>query len=230
LKGGFCKLSKSFFIGFVSVLAIVVLSAACGQTANNEHSTMNHNSMNHNGMNHNSMPATNHNSIHAEMKSDPDAAAQAYDLQFIDTMAHHHAGAVEMSGLALKKSQNEELKKFAQKIIDDQEREISQLKEWRGKWFAGKTSAVNMEMPGMADSMRMMTGGGMAQMEAASGKDFDLLFLELMSDHHQGALVMATDAEQKAEHAEIKTLAGQIIKAQQEEIKKMSDWRAQWAK
>jgi uncharacterized protein (DUF305 family) len=218
-------MKKNILLIWGSLLALVAFGAACSQTASNDHSTMNHN-----GMSHNSAPM-NHNSMsHTEMKSDPNAAAQAFDLQFIDTMKHHHEGAIEMSGLALKKSSNEELKKFAQKIIDDQKREIAQLTEWREKWFAGKPSAVNMEMPGMADSMRMMTGGGMQQMEAASGKDFDLLFLEFMTDHHRGAVVMATDALQKAEHAEIKSLANQIIKAQEDEIKKMSDWKSSWSK
>jgi uncharacterized protein (DUF305 family) len=41
---------------------------------------------------------------------------------------------------------------------------------------------------------------------------------------------MAKEAQGKAEHAEIKTLAGQIIKAQEAEIKMMSDWKAKWSK
>ena len=213
-----------------------VFGAACSQPASNDHSTMNHNSMNHNSMNHNSM---NHNSSpanaanhmsHGATMSDANAASAPYDLQFIDTMTHHHEGAIKMSELALKKTQNEELKKFAQTIIDDQRREIAQLKDWREKWFAGKPPAKNMEMPGMADSMIMMNDGTMKNLEAASGKNFDLVFLEMMSEHHRGALAMATEARQKAERPEIKTLAGQIVKAQESEIKKMSDWRAQWAK
>jgi uncharacterized protein (DUF305 family) len=220
---------KGNFLIFVSLTAaLLVFGAACRQPAGNEHSTMNHNSMNHNSMNHNSV---NQNSMnHTEMKSDLNAAAQAFDLQFIDTMTHHHDGAVEMSALARQKSSNEELKKFAQKIIDDQQREIALLKEWREKWFAGKPPAVNMEMPGMADSMKMMTGDGMKKLDAATGKEFDLMFLELMTEHHKGALVMAQDALSKAEHAEIKTLAGQIIKAQEAEIKQMSEWKSNWSK
>ncbi len=224
---------KGFLVGFVS---LSVLIAACSQPASNDQSTMNHNSMNHNGMNHNSMSIgsnnqMNHNGMsHNLITSDADAATAPFDLQFIDTMTHHHEGAIEMSGLALKKSSNEELKKFAQKIIDDQKSEIAQMKDWREKWFPGKPPAKNMEMPGMADSMRMMTAGGIPQLEATSGKDFDLLFLELMSDHHLDAVVMATDALQRAEHPEIKTLAGQIIKAQEDEIKKITEWRVQWSK
>ena len=216
----------------LSLTALAVFGAACGGAASNDHSTMNHNSMNHNAMNHNAPASANANNHmnHGSMTSDADAAAAPYDLQFIDTMTHHHEGAIEMSALVLKKSQNEELKKFAQTIIDDQRREIAEMKNWRAKWFAGKPPAKNMELSGMADSMRMMTTGDMKNLEAAGGKDFDLLFVELMSVHHEGAVVMAREAQARAEHAEIKTLAGQIAKAQEAEIKMMNDWKAQWSK
>ncbi len=43
-----------------------------------------------------------------DMKSSPNAASQPYDLQFIDTMTHHHQGAIDMAKMALMKSNNEE--------------------------------------------------------------------------------------------------------------------------
>lgn len=225
----------------MSVFAFVVWGAACTQTINNNNATANHSAMNGNSvshgnsMNHNEMPmnTADHNMSqmqHGEMKSDAGAASQPYDLQFIDTMTHHHEGAIQMSKMILGKTQNEELKRFAQKIIDDQQREIAQMKEWRENWFAGKPAAKNMEMPGMADSAKMMTADHMKMMETMSGKDFDLHFLDMMTPHHEGAVAMAKDALQKAEHAEIKTLAQNIIKAQEAEIKQMSDWKTAWAK
>ncbi len=166
----------------------------------------------------------------SDMKSSPNAASQPYDLQFLDTMTHHHQGAIDMAKMALMKSQNAELKTFAQKIIDDQNKEIAQMKGWREKWYAGKPPAMNMEMPGMGDSMKMMMGDGMKKFEAATGKEFDLMFLDMMTPHHAGATTMAKEALTKAEHPEIKTLANQIIKAQEAEIKQMADWKAKWSK
>ena len=167
---------------------------------------------------------------HSDMKSSPNAASQPYDLQFLDRMTHHHQGALDMAKMAVDKMQNAELKAFAQKIIADQNKEIAQMKEWREKWFAGKPEAMNMEMPGMGDSMKMMMGDGMKKMEAASGKDFDIHFLDMMTPHHAGAVTMGKEALTKAEHPEIKTLANQIIKAQEAEIKMMANWKAKWAK
>ena len=185
----------------------------------NGNNMMNNSSMNHNGM-----------MNHSDMKSSPNAASQPYDLQFIDTMTHHHQGALDMAKMAVEKTQNAELKAFAQKIIKDQEKEIAQMKDWREKWYAEKPQAMNMEMPGMNDSMKMMMGDGMKKMGAATGKDFDIHFLDMMTPHHAGAVTMAKEALTKAEHPEIKTLANQIIKAQEAEIKQMADWKAKWAK
>jgi len=208
--------------------------AACGQTGSNANS-MNHNammtnsnsSMNMNGMDHNSMPINSNMSMdHSAMKSSPNAASQPYDLQFIDTMTAHHKGAVDMAKMVEGKTQNPDIKKFAAQIIADQEKEISQMKDWREKWFAGKPAAMNMEMPGMMDSMNM----DMAKLTNSKEKEFDLAFIDMMTPHHEGAVAMAKEALQKSEKAEIKTLAGQIIKAQEAEIKMMSEWKAKWSK
>jgi uncharacterized protein (DUF305 family) len=83
----------------------------------------------------------------------------------------------------------------------------------------------------MMDSMKMMMSGDeMKKMEAMNGKDFDVHFLDMMSPHHAGAITMSKAALQKAEHPEIKTLAQNIIKAQETEIKQMAAWKAKWSK
>ena len=75
----------------------------------------------------------------------------------------------------------------------------------------------------MMDSMRDMD---MNKMSAATGKEFDLMFIDMMTPHHEGAVVMAKEALTKAEHSEIKKLARQIIDAQEKEIAQMNEWKA----
>lgn len=217
------------------VLSVAAVAfAACGQRANNNGSmsnnsmAMNSNSMkNMNGMNTNSMSMNSNMTMdHSRMKSDPNAASQPYDLQFIDTMTAHHKEAVAMSRMADGRTQNADVTKFAAKIIADQEKEIGQMKTWLDQWFSGKPSAKNMELPGMADSMKM----DMAKLTNSKDKAFDLAFIEMMTMHHTGATVMAKDALTRAERPEIKTLANQIVKAQEAEIKMMADWKAKWSK
>ena len=76
----------------------------------------------------------------------------------------------------------------------------------------------------------MMMGDGMSKWESTSGKAFDLMFLDMMTHHHQGAVTMANEALKKAEHPEIKALTQNIIKAQEAEIKQMAEWKAKWPK
>lgn len=227
---------KTIITTVVLAMAAIAL-AACGQNATNGNSAMNHGGMNHNSMNSNSMNTNgmNHNSMptnsnmpmnHSNMKSDANAASAPYDLQFIDTMTAHHSGAVEMAKMVDGRTENADLKKFAAQIISDQEKEIGQMKDWREKWFKGAPRAMNMEMPGMSDSMKM----DMSKLSGAKDKAFDLMFIEMMTPHHAGAVAMGREALTKSEKPEIKTLAGNIVKAQEAEIKMMNEWKAKWSK
>ena len=108
-------------------------------------------------------------------------------------------------------------------------------------------SAVNnsnmgmMQMMGMRQSQQMMEsrqdemmGHGMGmddmvnELSDKSGDEFDKSFIDLMIEHHQGAIDMANLAKQNAKHQEIKDLAGDIIKAQTDEIGMMQQWQKTW--
>ena len=160
------------------------------------------------------------------MDSSPNAASAPYDLQFLDTMSAHHQAAIEMAKPAETKSQHPELKTLARNIVDDQQKEIAQMKSWRDQWYAGKPKAMNMAMSGMMDSMK---GMDMGKLNAASGNDFDLMFISMMTPHHEGAVTMAKEALMKAEHPEIRKLAQQIIDSQSREIAEMNKWKAAWS-
>ncbi|MBC8125085.1 MAG: DUF305 domain-containing protein [Candidatus Kapabacteria bacterium] len=63
-----------------------------------------------------------------------------------------------------------------------------------------------------------------------SDAEYDHRFINMMITHHQGALMMARDAQQKARHPELKRLADEIIAAQQKEIALLEEWRSEWYK
>ena len=208
------------------LFAVSICGLACSPNAGiNSHSPMNHDATTNNAATPTNAPMNHSGMNHPEMQSAPDAASAPYDLQFIDTMTAHHQSAIDMANLAATNTNSAEIKKFATQIFTDQTREINQLKDWREKWFAGAHSALNMEMPGMRESMRME----MTALNAARDKDFDVEFIRLMIPHHEGAVAMAREALTRAEHAEIKTLANQIIKSQETEIEMMRNWEKKWA-
>ena len=55
------------------------------------------------------------------------------DVDFRTHMIPHHQGAVEMAKVALKHAKDPETKRIAQKIIDDQEKEIAEMQDWLKK-------------------------------------------------------------------------------------------------
>ena len=58
--------------------------------------------------------------------------------------------------------------------------------------------------------------------------EFDRRFLDAMTPHHQGAVAMAKQAQQKSKRPEIQKLAAEIIKDQDKEINQMKQWRQAW--
>ncbi|MDZ8223845.1 MULTISPECIES: DUF305 domain-containing protein [unclassified Nostoc] len=84
-----------------------------------------------------------------------------------------------------------------------------------------------------ANDKQMMNHGG--SMNHSMGMDlgpadanFDLRFIDAMIPHHQGAVEMANVAQQKSKRPEIKKLADNIIKSQNQEITQMKQWRQAW--
>jgi uncharacterized protein (DUF305 family) len=114
----------------------------------------------------------------------------AADVRFMQGMIAHHAQAIFMSRLAASHHANPRLLKFAQKIDQSQRAEIRLMQDWlrANNQFAPDTASYHtMMMPGM------LTAEQVAELEKASGTEFDKQFLVYMIQHHQGALKMVAD-------------------------------------
>jgi uncharacterized protein (DUF305 family) len=161
------------------------------------------------------------------MMMDLGPADAEYDLRFIDGMIPHHQGAIKMAEQVLQKSNNPELKKLAEEIIKAQEKEIAQMQEWRKTWYPDAKDAVmyhvamghSMSMSAEQMESMMMT----ADLGAVDG-GFDQRFVQAMIPHHEGALIMAKDAQVKSKRPEIQQLAQAILVSQAAEIKLMKQW------
>lgn len=179
--------------------------------------------MSHDASSMSQMKSSNMDSMH--MSNSANAAKAPADLQFIDTMAMHHKMAIDMASLAGSRAAHAELKTMASKMIEDQQKETAQLKGWREQWYPSKPEAMNMNMPGMPESMKGMS---MDKLAAAKGEEFDRMFIDMMSRHHAGAIKMSETAAPKLQHAELKTFAKNLIAAQKEELAQMKGWKKSW--
>lgn len=211
--------SIRLFFGTLLVLALAACGAIPDTTAPAGTNGTNQNAMaamptDMAGMNNDAMPTSMAGMDHSTM---PTNSAVPYDAQFIDSMIMHHQGAVEMARQVQQEAQKPELKTLAQNIITAQQAEIEQLRQWRQAWYPGlaPTAGTGMAMGDMTISTDI-------------SKSFEERFIEAMTRHHQGAIDMAKDAQKRAEHSEIKTLAQNIITAQESEIKQMQQWQTEW--
>lgn len=90
--------------------------------------------------------------------------------------------------------------------------------EWRQQWFGSKelgTEAAALEVLGLSPAEAGMEH---SSTDLATADDVNQAFAGMMIGHHTGAIRMAELAKEKADHDELKTLAADIIVAQQREI------------
>lgn len=121
----------------------------------------------------------------------PPAYSQA-DVEFFQGMIHHHAQALDMTALVQDHAEGSDLPLLAERIAVTQRDEIALMERWlteRGLEVPGDHAAHGGAelMPGM------LTDEEFAQLEQASGNEFNRLFLEFMIKHHEGALVMVEE-------------------------------------
>ncbi len=180
-----------------------------------------------------SMQGMDHSSMnHGSMDLGP--ADAEFDLRFIDAMTPHHQGAVEMAKEAQQKSKRPEIRKLAADIINAQDKEMSQMKQWRQAWYpkaSAEPVAYNSEMGHSMPMSQDQIKGMMMNLDLGAADDaFDLRFLNAMIPHHEGAVVMAQEALNKSKRPEIKQLAQEIMASQNAEIKQMQQWKQAWYK
>ncbi len=148
------------------------------------------------------------------------------DQGFIEMMIPHHQDAIDMAELALKKAQHPELKKLAQSIIQDQEREIQEMQTWYQQWFGRTVPPLSTQgMMGMGMHHGMMA----MDLEALeTAQNFDREFIRQMIPHHQMAVMMASNLKTNTNRPEMDKLADNIIRSQSAEIKLMKQWYQDW--
>jgi uncharacterized protein (DUF305 family) len=67
-----------------------------------------------------------------------DRSGDDYDAAFIAAMVEHHQSAVDMAKLSASRAEHEEIKQLSQEIIEAQEREIAQMRQWQQDWGYGE--------------------------------------------------------------------------------------------
>jgi uncharacterized protein (DUF305 family) len=157
-----------------------------------------------------------------------DATAHSVaDVEFAQGMIPHHVQAVDMSALVPERSDMPEVLALAEEIQAAQQPEIDQMTQMLENWGEDVPDADGDDPHaghGESDDMAgMMSDDDMADLEAASGSEFDRMWLTMMIEHHEGAISMSESVLADGTDSEVEELAAEIIEVQQEEIDVMRD-------
>jgi uncharacterized protein (DUF305 family) len=168
-----------------------------------------------------------------EVVDDPTpVAGQPYtvtDVRFLHAMIPHHAQALEMTALVADRTERDDLVLFARRIEISQEAEIDQMEDWLATRGEAPSAEGHDEHGATGPVPGMLNEAQLAELSAASGEEFDRLFLERMIGHHEGALTMVADllAAGGAQEAALFDMVSNIDADQRIEIDRMTDLLAE---
>lgn len=164
---------------------------------------------------------------------------QSVDVGFAQDMSVHHRQGVLMASIAQERSTDPAIRVLAYDIEATQLEQVGRMQGWLSLWDAaalptgahmtwmstdshsghdGDTPGAGVAvMPGMASDEEI------ARLRSLSGSEFDVLFLQLMTRHHQGGVPMMREAAERAQLPQVRNLAAQMLVSQSKEVGYMTD-------
>ncbi|MER6676948.1 DUF305 domain-containing protein [Streptomyces sp. NPDC000983] len=164
--------------------------------------------------------------------SDSAPAADSADAGFARDMAVHHQQAVEMSYIVRDRTDDTEVRRLAYDIAQTQANQRGMLIGWLDLWELPKVSSdapmTWMDMGSMASGEDgalmpgMATNTEMKKLATLNGKQAEVFFLQLMTDHHKGGIHMAEACVKRCGVKVEKRLAQTMVNGQESEIQLMA--------
>ncbi|WP_077796070.1 DUF305 domain-containing protein [Streptomyces sp. JHA26] len=164
-------------------------------------------------------------------------AADSADAGFARDMAVHHQQAVEMSYIVRDRTDDEEVRRLAYDIAQTQANQRGMLIGWLDLWGLPKVSSdPPMTWMGMGDMPSagegslmpgMATDAEMDKLAGLSGRQAEVYYLQLMTEHHKGGVHMAEGCAARCTVGVEKRLARGMVESQESEIRLMADLLAE---
>jgi uncharacterized protein (DUF305 family) len=138
------------------------------------------------------------------------------DQTYIRHMRTHHEQGIELASIAAARASDPHLRALASLMAASQKGENSIIESWWRSWFdepmAVCTTAERADMPGL------LTAEQVEEFRSSSPSSFDPLFIQLMTVHHAGAVLMADEELRSAGDLRLRIMAHAIRHEQQGEI------------
>lgn len=135
------------------------------------------------------------------------------DRVFVGAMVPHHKLGIELITDAVSRVDDVRLRRLVFKMSAYHDSELHDLEARVAAWDV----TVPQQFPGWIDPHEVIA------MSTLSGPDYDLRWLDLMIEHHEGALTLADVEASEGADDELRALAHRIADTQRSEIAKMKD-------
>jgi uncharacterized protein (DUF305 family) len=188
---------------FAGVLAGVLALAGCGDD---------------------STTSTSQGAPSNDAASEQQAQFNDADIAFASGMVPHHEQAVEMADTILDGQPRREIRTLAEQIRAEQQPEIDVLERMLDEFGADRADAGGHGGHGGGETAShggMMTDEQMRGLEQAQGVEAERMFLEMMIQHHRGAIAAAETELEDGVHEPARDLARNIVASQAAEIEQM---------
>lgn len=157
------------------------------------------------------------------------------DVAFATDMIQHHAQALSMVDLTVNRTLDPEVQQLADAIREAQGPEIETMSDWLQDWdeeipeTMRDHSNAGHDLEGMGETMEgldsgmpgVMSGDDFDALENAPDSEFQTMWLEMMIEHHEGAVEMAQDQQENGQYEPAVDLAGDVVDTQTAEIDRM---------
>ncbi|NYI03277.1 DUF305 domain-containing protein [Allostreptomyces psammosilenae] len=146
---------------------------------------------------------------------------------FCRDMSIHHQQAVEMSFLVRDATDDEAVRRLAYDIINTQANQRGMMLGWLDAWdLPVGSSRPYMEWMGHAHTPTvdgplmpgMATDAEVRALAAAEGEQAEILYLQMMLEHHRSGVTMAEAIVERTDQDDVERLAQTMVNGQTSEI------------
>jgi len=155
---------------------------------------------------------------------EPPPPMNAVDVGFLQDMLDHHEQALLISNLYLDNQPQGDAAPYAREVIMFQTRDMGWMEDWLADegYAPGSPDRTAMEWMNeptpVAEMTGMQTPERLQQLSDAGGAEADVLFFEIMSDHHLGGVHMADHAAANGARPDIIEFAEAVSRNQRIEV------------
>jgi uncharacterized protein (DUF305 family) len=129
-------------------------------------------------------------------------------------LVEHHGGAIRLSDAVIARGQDPQVRAIAQKMKDQQSKEIPELQ--RIQSAEGGTAT-------MSEDMKKKQAEAERDVNRAQGHDADHAFLKHMIEHHQDGIAMIQASKPNLKNARLISMVDNMVSTQQKEVTQMKE-------